>query len=342
MANTTPASDGDASVRQAQSDQDATADEIAQAPETVNLSDAEEVGAANNKDNSEGGKIKALLGILRRMMGVKDLAAIRLSLPANLLEPVPNLEYWNYLDRADLFAAIGECDDQLDRMLATLRFSFSKELKFVHGKVCKPYNSILGEHFRCHWNVQVPEILENGDHLPKMDLLTTDPTPLATAQGPSSSTAKNGRVTTSDNSSSQEDNNRSTNSKGFTALSNTSSTSSSNDADAGKARKGLSRILQATRANKTATSNQSVAESQPSETAVKGDGEPNNGGDGSAACSFKTSRSNAEELFRRVAFLTEQVSHHPPISSFFVECKDSGVQLYGVDQLSGKFTGTSK
>jgi hypothetical protein len=44
---------------------------------------------------------------------------------------------------------------------------------------------------------------------------------------------------------------------------------------------------------------------------------------------------------RRITFITEQVSHHPPISSFFVECKDSGVQLCGVDQLSAKFTGTS-
>lgn len=29
----------------------------------------------------------------------------RLSLPASLLEPIPNLEYWQYADRADFFAA---------------------------------------------------------------------------------------------------------------------------------------------------------------------------------------------------------------------------------------------
>ena len=39
--------------------------------------------------------------------------------------------------------------------------------------------------------------------------------------------------------------------------------------------------------------------------------------------------------------MTEQVSHHPPISSFFCEAKEAGVQLYGVDQLGAKFTGTS-
>jgi hypothetical protein len=88
----------------------------------------------------------------------------RFSLPATLLEPVvrsrfpllipspssnvtshlqPNLEYWTYLDRADLWANIPDHDDPLDRMLAVLRFTLTKELKYVKGKVCKPYNSVL-------------------------------------------------------------------------------------------------------------------------------------------------------------------------------------------------------
>lgn len=66
------------------------------------------------------------------------------------------------------------------------------------------------------------------------------------------------------------------------------------------------------------------------------------GDDESVAGSFKTTKSTAEVARRRICFLTEQVSHHPPISSFFVECKEAGIQLYGVDQLSAKFTGTSE
>lgn len=34
-------------------------------------------------------------------------------------------------------------------MLAVLRFSFSKELKFVRARLGKPYNSALGMSFRC-------------------------------------------------------------------------------------------------------------------------------------------------------------------------------------------------
>ena len=66
-----------------------------------------------------------------RFIGVADMASVRFSLPAQLLEPVPNLglfsdscqcspafvlmdgtEYWNYLDRPETFAAyvLHECE----------------------------------------------------------------------------------------------------------------------------------------------------------------------------------------------------------------------------------------
>jgi hypothetical protein len=83
-----------------------------------------------------------------RFIGVADIASVRFSLPAQLLEPTPNLEYWNYLDQPNTFIAIGDADDALDRMLEVLRFWFTKDLKYVKGKPCKPYNSTLGEFFR--------------------------------------------------------------------------------------------------------------------------------------------------------------------------------------------------
>ena len=83
-----------------------------------------------------------------RFIGVADIAAVRFSLPAQLLEPTPNLEYWNYLDQPNTFIAIGDSDDELGRMLEVLRFWYTKDLKYVKGKPCKPYNSTLGEFFR--------------------------------------------------------------------------------------------------------------------------------------------------------------------------------------------------
>jgi hypothetical protein len=102
---------------------------------------------------------------------------MRLSLPASLLTPVGNLEFWHYLDRPDcmsttssttssrlqfqlhdahlpcfsidlsalaVFAAIGETDiDPLTRFIAVVRWMFSKELRYVRQRVCKPYSEFL-------------------------------------------------------------------------------------------------------------------------------------------------------------------------------------------------------
>lgn len=43
----------------------------------------------------------------------------------------------------------------------------------------------------------------------------------------------------------------------------------------------------------------------------------------------------------KVCYLTEQTSHHPPVSAFYIECPDRGVSARGYDQISAKFTGTS-
>ncbi len=234
---------------------DATADELAKPPPTTTLDHSgaaagdqagddsfEDASSTHNhnpdadvdpalaadlkpgQEASEGNKLKVLIGVLKKVVGVKDLAAIRFSLPATLLEPVvsvtslslslpwlarrflrrhggtltrtlsscffaparpqPNLEYWTYLDRADLWATIPDLDDPLDRMLGVVRLALTKELKYVKGKVCKPYNSVLGEHFRCHWQTETPRITSAGDLVPVQAL-----EPGSRAPAPSSSPA---------------------------------------------------------------------------------------------------------------------------------------------------------
>ncbi|KAF2266142.1 oxysterol-binding protein-like protein [Lojkania enalia] len=176
------------------------------------------------KPPDESSKLRTFLGILRRFVGVSDLAAIRFSLPAQLIEPIPNLEYWNYLDRPETFISIGDPDEPLGRMLGTLRFWFTKDLKYVKGKPVKPYNSTLGEFFRCNWEVE-----------------DTSP-PLKHTQT-----------------------------------------------------------------------------STPSSSAT----------------------STTSDKFVKVSYLTEQTSHHPPVSAFYIDCPEKGIVAKGFDQLSAKFTGTS-
>lgn len=180
--------------------------------------------AAAEKPPDESSKLKTFLGVLRRFIGVSDLAAVRFSLPAQLLEPTPNLEYWHYLDRPETFISIGDSDEPLGRMLGTLRFWFTKDLKYVKGKPCKPYNSCLGEFFRCNWEVddtQPP--LKHSPHSP-----------------PSSAAA-----------------------------------------------------------------------------------------------------SLAGDKRVKISYLTEQTSHHPPVSAFYIDCPAKGIVARGFDQLSAKFTGTN-
>lgn len=113
--------------------------------------------------------------IIHRFIGVKDISAVRLSLPAQLLEPVGNLEYefhlirvlnnrryWNYLDRPDYFIRSGGLRRRTDlvvlvslkilwiecwrvyksylRLILVIRFWYTKDLKFV---VCALFYSLL-------------------------------------------------------------------------------------------------------------------------------------------------------------------------------------------------------
>jgi oxysterol-binding protein-related protein 9/10/11 len=158
-----------------------------------------------------------------------SIAAVRFSLPAQLLEPIPNLEYWGYLDRPETFIAIGDSEDELGRMLGCLRFWFTKDLKYVKGKPCKPYNSTLGEFFRCQWEV--------------------------------------------------EDN------------------------------------AKALRGEESKTNLHETAAAPEGDSTL---GKP-----------------------IKVNYLTEQTSHHPPVSAFYIDCPDKGISAKGYDQLSAKFTGTS-
>lgn len=180
------------------------------------------------KEPDHTSKLKTFLNILRKFIGVSDLASIRFSLPAHLLEPTPNLEYWGYLDRPETFISIPDSDDPVGRILGTLRFWFTKDLKYVKGKPVKPYNSTLGEFFRCNWEIE--------DTLPE---------PRHPNSAPQSSSA-----------------------------------------------------------------------------------------------SVTSQRSKPDNKVK-VSYLTEQTSHHPPVSAFWIDCPEKGIIGRGYDQLSAKFTGTS-
>ncbi|OAL71671.1 hypothetical protein A7D00_3700 [Trichophyton violaceum] len=211
------------------------------------VGDAGDAGSTTDLPVDDSSKLRAFLSILRNFIGVSDIASVRFSLPAQLLEPIPNLaEYWNYLDRPESFARkVGRRAGAHARGPALLvhqgpgRLSplHSKtmliEKKYVKGKPCKPYNSVLGEFFRCNWEVKDTE---------------------AAVSLPAAKSA----------------------------------------------------------------SRESIAPSIASTAA---------------------STSSAETV--KISYITEQTSHHPPVSAFWVDCPQRGITARGFDQISAKFTGTS-
>lgn len=56
--------------------------------------------------------------------------------------------------------------------------------------------------------------------------------------------------------------------------------------------------------------------------------------------SISQSSSNSSKPVR-ISYLTEQTSHHPPVSAFYIDCPEKGVHAKGFDQITAKFTGTS-
>ena len=62
---------------------------------------------------------------------------------------------------------------------------------------------------------------------------------------------------------------------------------------------------------------------------------------GEARKTTATTSSDTTNKLVRVSYITEQTSHHPPVSAFFVDCPVKGITARGYDQLSAKFTGTS-
>ncbi|KAH9434189.1 hypothetical protein MCOR02_006209 [Pyricularia oryzae] len=213
---------------------------------------------APEEPQSDGSKLKTFVGILRKFIGVPDLAAVRFSLPSQLLEPTPNLEYWNYLDAPNTFIAIGTSDDPVDRSA----FLVYKDLKYAKGRPCKPYNSCLGEFFRCNWEAE--------DNAPRINTKAIlDGTPDGSRPGSGASSLKS--------------------------------------------KKNVPAALGVAAGDSRAASNLSVAQTG----------------------------TNPQNPVVRVSYLTEQTSHHPPVSAFYISCPEKGLHARGFDQITAKFTGTS-
>ncbi|KAI0341339.1 hypothetical protein BDW22DRAFT_1396871 [Trametopsis cervina] len=280
--------------------------------EAVNDEDTNEaaVSVPDTGDGGDGSKLKMIITLVKKCLGVKDIASMRLSLPASLLEPIPNLEYWHYLDRPDLFAAINDSADPLERMLAVLRFSFAKDLKWIHGKVCKPYNSVLGEHFRAHWDV-IPVSYPSDDRTqaPIQHLYLSE----AAAESSISQlpVTESSRAETASTKS------------GVSSIKSATSRAASSPQTPGRSTPATSPELIETELD-AQISKLSLNEGEQPVELVEADDPP-------------VPIANRPRI--RVAYLTEQISHHPPVSAYVASCPSRNLEMVGIDQISAKVSG---
>lgn len=162
-----------------------------------------------------------------------------------------------------------------------------------HGKICKPYNSVLGEHFRSHWDVVPAQANPDPAHPPILRLNTSPEAAAAAAAASASHT------------------NLSPGGAGETASIRSGMSASS----AGTASK----------RNSSAKSPSTAATSLDAELAPQ--------------MSSLSLAQGAERV--RVVYMTEQVSHHPPVSAYHACCPSRGLTLAGIDQISAKVSGTT-
>ncbi|KAJ3401346.1 hypothetical protein HDU80_006091 [Chytriomyces hyalinus] len=121
----------------------------------ASLNAAHTHAAPENIDMDEGASKLSVIWSILKKLGTSDVSTVRMSLPANLMEPRSNLEFWNYNDRPDYFISLADSHDPAERMLHVLRWFLCKDTKWKaqHPQLRKPYQPVLGEFFQCEWVV---------------------------------------------------------------------------------------------------------------------------------------------------------------------------------------------
>ncbi|GAA5964053.1 hypothetical protein JCM3765_000883 [Sporobolomyces pararoseus] len=290
---------------------DSTMDALSEGVESAQISEDEsnvninEADLATADPDSESGKLRTLLGILKKTLNVKDLTSVRVSLPAQLMEPIGNLELWTYIERPDFFAAIGASDDEFERFLACLRWLSTRDLRTVKHPIAKPFNSILGEHFHSYNDVPLltidsatkqPQPTAHIDHEPSQEILNN---------------AGRGRGSTADAAVKS--------SPTIASLSRPIPSSSSSSARRPSTESSVASGGASVKSFKSSKSQVSTSQIPP------------------------IVETNGEGGKARVVFINEQTSHHPPVSHFVVESRgpQGTVRAKGADQISAKFTGAN-
>ncbi|XP_044744788.1 oxysterol-binding protein-related protein 9 [Coccinella septempunctata] len=113
--------------------------------------------ALYDDDSDENLEIDTNVSVIRHLLSQVKIGMdlTKVVLPTFILERRSLLEmYADYFAHPDLFISIADAKDPRDRMVQVVKWylaSYHAGRKSAVAK--KPYNPILGEIFRCHWNI---------------------------------------------------------------------------------------------------------------------------------------------------------------------------------------------
>ena len=187
-----------------------------------------------------------------------------------------------------------------------LRLNISRTQR---GKVVKPYNSVLGEHFRAHWDFLPVHYSEDPRHPPIHRQHVTE---VAVPEAPSPTIDK---VATSRLSF-------------RSAIFGRTVASPSPIQRPASAQPAIESNLSAQVSNLSLGGSSTTSLSAPRISTS------------SSRSSDRNATASASSETLRAVYLTEQISHHPPISAYYAVCPSRGVVVTGIDQISAKVSGT--
>lgn len=186
--------------------------------------------------------------------------------------------------------------------------------------MCKPYNSVLGEHFRAHWDViPVAYPADDPSQLPIQHLY------LAPAAAASSvSQFPGNEVPKSDTASTRSG-------KSGVSVKSALSRGTSVPGTPNKSTPATSPELLETQLE-AQMSKLNLDNGSPVLTGMEGEHPVE-------LVEADEPPPTAERARVRVAYLTEQVSHHPPVSAYVASCPSRNLEMVGIDQISAKVSG---
>lgn len=215
----------------------------------------------------------------------------------------------------------------------------------------KPYNSVLGEHFRSHWDVIPVSYPSDPSSPPVQHLYLT----AAAAESTYSTLSPHANTASASTTSLRSDTASMRSGKSGKSV---KSAKSGVSMKSGKSSSFLSSVTShGTSAMSTPNNKSSTPATSPELFETELDLEISKLNLSGSPRESETSHSGAasielieaddpvtpeaEQRRVRIAYLTEQVSHHPPVSAYSASCPSRQVSMAGIDQISAKVSGTT-